>query len=112
MDKKSAQEFLELELSRDEPKSKADLIEELIGQGRSKASAYRDWEDYQEKHGPQLSWDDFQDQRRPSKNGEDTNLIFETFRTAIPLYQAQNKHLEACKLASDFASVKKQLRSF
>ena len=112
MDKQSAQDFLELELSRDEPKSKAELIEELIGQGRSKASAYRDCEYYQEKHGPKLSWDDIQDQRRPSKNGSDNELIFETFRKSIPVFMENGKLEVACKLASDFASVKKQLRSF
>ena len=112
MDKQSAQEFLELELSRDEPKPKSILIEELMDQGRSKASAYRDWDDYQEKHGTIPSWDDIQDQRRPSKNGSDNELIFETFRKSIPLFMDSGKHEVACKLASDFASVKKQLRSF
>ena len=115
MNKEDSLSFIRSELQKtlqDDQKrlSKEEILEIVISSGRSKASAYRDWTEVENE--PTTDWDDIRSIRKLSKNGCDHELIFEAFRKAIPMYQEQNKHLEACQLAAQFATTKKQLRSF
>ena len=115
MNKEDSLSFIRSELTKtlleDQKRlSKEEILEIVISSGRSKASAYRDWAEVEDE--PTTDWDDIRSIRKLSKNGSDNELIFDAFRKAIPLYQDQNKHLEACQLAAQFATTKKQLRSF
>ena len=89
-------------------KTKEEILQAIQDAGRSQASAYRDFAECQE----QLEWDDPAKIIKQTRKEADTELIFEAFRKAIPLYQEQGKHLEACNCAVQFSQVKKCLRSF
>jgi len=115
MNKEDSLSFIRSELQKtlqyDQKRlSKEEILEIVISSGRSQASAYRDWTEIENE--PTTDWEDIRSVRKLSKNGSDNELIFDAFRTAIPIYQDQNKHLEACQLAAQFATTKKQLRSF
>ena len=88
--------------------SKEEILQAIQDAGRSQASAYRDYAECEE----QLEWDDPQKIMRQTRKEADNELIFEAFRKAIPLYQEQGKHLEACNIAVQFSQCKKTLRSF